>query len=173
MKNLIILTIGLMMSTTAFAELGEDTTRRENSTVKELPKNVKATHYTYANLFMYDKNSPEHFSTGMNDWTPFAGTDIIEGEDWITISHPNYRTFGEDGTPISILVNGNSEISSKKINSSICTCYSTRHIINDSITAPVSTLYCEKVIDGTPILYFLMEEELMTYPVYYILSNER
>ena len=39
MKNLIILTIGLMMSTTAFAELGEDTTRRENSIVKELPKN--------------------------------------------------------------------------------------------------------------------------------------
>ena len=141
--------------------------------VKGLPEDVKHTHYAYANLFMYDESSPNHWATGSVNWTPFSGTDIIEYEDWITISHPNYRTFGEDDTPISILVDGDSEISSRKINSSVCTCYSTKHIIKDSITAPVSTLYCEKVIDGTPILYFLMEEELITYPVYYILSEER
>ena len=169
MKNLIILTIGLMMSTTAFAELGEDTTRRENSIVKELPKDVKATHYTYANLFMYDKNSPEHFSTGMNDWTPFAGTDIIEGEDWITISNPRYIAYDE--THVSLLVDGDSEISSKVLDGSICTCYSTKQI-KGNVIAPDSALFCEKD-DGTPVLYFSMSGTKGIYPVYYTFSNER
>jgi hypothetical protein len=141
--------------------------------VNELPENVKETHYTYANLFMYDKSSPNHWTTGSVDWTPFSGTDIIEGEDWITISHPDYRTFGDDDTPVSILVDGDSEISSKTINNSVCTCYSTKHIIKGIITGPVSTLYCEKVIDGTPILYFLVKGAKEVIPVYYILSEER
>jgi len=170
MKNLIILTIGLMISTTAFAELGEDTTRRENTTVKELPKDVKATHYTYANLFMYHKNSPEHFSTGMNDWTPFAGSDIIEGEDWITISNPGYIAYDE--THVSILVDGDSKVSSKILDGSICTCYSTKSINNNTITESDSTFYCEKD-DGTPVLYFSMSGTKGIYPVYYTLSNER
>ena len=170
MKNLIILTIGLMMSTTAFAELGEDTTRRENTTVKELPKDVKGTHYTYANLFMYHKNSPEHYSTGMNDWTPFAGTDIIEGEDWITISNPGYIAYDE--THVSMLVDGDSKVSYKILDGSICKCYSTKSINNNTITESDSAFYCEKD-DGTPVLYFSMSGAKEIFPVYYTLSNER
>ena len=117
----------------------------------ELPEDVKHTYYKYSSSFVLE-NGKFSQTTGMVDFSIWAETDIIEGEDWITISNKDYidQTTKKQ---ITLLADGDSKITGKVIEGSLCTCYSLTSIYANGLSEKHPWLsYCERIND-TPILY--------------------